>query len=92
MSSGISERRVAAAGEKASDLALTAAERLFQRLPFDRSRIDLLMFVSQTPDYRIPTTAAVLQGKLGLGQQCATFDVNQACQAPSRTHWVSPTG
>lgn len=79
--SGIHERRVAAAGEKASDLALTAAERLFQRLPFDRSRIDLLMFVSQTPDYRIPTTAAVLQGKLGLGQQCATFDVNQACSA-----------
>src|SRR5690349_14030953 len=79
--SGIVQRRVAAPAQQASDLALTAAERLFRHLDFDRSRIDLLVFVSQTPDYRIPTTASVLHGKLGLAETCATFDVNQACSA-----------
>jgi 3-oxoacyl-[acyl-carrier-protein] synthase-3 len=79
--SGIRERRVTGSGQQASDLALTAAERLIRHMGFDRSFIDLLMFVSQTPDYRIPTTASVLHGKLGLRERCATFDVNQACSA-----------
>jgi 3-oxoacyl-[acyl-carrier-protein] synthase-3 len=79
--SGIQERRVAGPAQHASDLALTAAERLLQSSNFDRSAIDLLIFISQTPDYRIPATAAVLHGKLGLAETCATFDVNQACSA-----------
>jgi 3-oxoacyl-[acyl-carrier-protein] synthase-3 len=79
--SGIIERRIASESQHASDLALTAAERLITSLHFDRSLIDLLVFVSQTPDYRIPTTASILHGKLGLSQSCATFDVNQACSA-----------
>ena len=79
--SGILERRVAGTNQYASDLALTAAERLFQSKQFDRSLIDLLIFVSQTPDYRIPTTASIIHGKLALSQSCATFDVNQACSA-----------
>lgn len=79
--SGILERRVVTSSQNASDLALTAAERVLNHLRFDRSLIDLLVFVSQTPDYKIPTTASVLHGKLGLSQSCATFDVNQACSA-----------
>jgi 3-oxoacyl-[acyl-carrier-protein] synthase-3 len=79
--SGILLRRVAGHEQHASDLALTAAERLIGSLKFDRSLIDLLVFVSQTPDYKVPTTASVLHGKLGLSQCCATFDVNQACSA-----------
>ncbi|MCE5306267.1 MAG: ketoacyl-ACP synthase III [Acidobacteriales bacterium] len=79
--SGVRERRVTNSGQCASDLALTAAERLIQSTGFDRSLIDLLIFVSQTPDYKIPTTASVLHGKLGLRECCATFDVNQACSA-----------
>jgi 3-oxoacyl-[acyl-carrier-protein] synthase-3 len=78
---GISERRVVSNGQCASDLALTAAERLFKNKPFDRNLIDALIFVSQTPDYRIPPTASVLHGKLGLKEDCATFDINQACSA-----------
>ncbi len=79
--SGIRERRVAGPGQCASDLALTAADRLIRQMGFDPSLIDLLLFVSQTPDYKIPTTASVLHGKLGLGENCAAFDVNQACSA-----------
>jgi 3-oxoacyl-[acyl-carrier-protein] synthase III len=79
--SGIRQRRVASATQFSSDLALTAAERVLAASPIDRAQIDLLLFVSQTPDYKIPTTAAVLHGKLGLGENCATFDINQACSA-----------
>jgi 3-oxoacyl-[acyl-carrier-protein] synthase-3 len=79
--SGVCERRVAGPHQYASDLALTAAERLIGHLGLDRSVIDLMIFISQTPDYKIPTTAAILHGKLGLSQHCATFDVNQACSA-----------
>jgi 3-oxoacyl-[acyl-carrier-protein] synthase-3 len=79
--SGVRQRRVAAGDQYASDLALTAAERVIAHLGFDRCLIDLLIFISQTPDYKIPTTASVLHGKLGLSQHCATFDVNQACSA-----------
>lgn len=79
--SGVNVRRVSAAGQSASDLALTAAERVLLHCGVDRSQIDLLMFVSQTPDYRIPPTSAVLHGKLGLAENCATFDMNQACSA-----------
>lgn len=79
--SGIVERRIAGTTQYASDLALTAAERLITNMGFDRSLIDLLIFVSQTSDYKIPTTASVLHGKLGLSQKCATFDINQACSA-----------
>lgn len=79
--SGISERRVTKPTQHASDLALTAAERLIGSLQFNRAVIDLLIFVSQTPDFKIPTTSSVLHGKLGLSQSCATFDINQACSA-----------
>ena len=70
-----------APGQCASDLALTAAERLFQQGGFDRSFVDALFFVSQSPDYRIPTTSAVLHQKLSLPQTCATMDINLACSA-----------
>lgn len=79
--SGVQCRRVANSTQHASDLALTAAERVLLCRKFDRALIDVLIFVSQTPDYRIPTTASILHGKLGLAQSCATFDVNQACSA-----------
>lgn len=77
--SGIRNRRVVAPGQCASDLAMAAAARLLEHCKVDRSSIDLLTFTSQTPDYRIPATASVLQGKLGLSQRCCTFDINQAC-------------
>ncbi len=79
--SGVLERRVSGPNQFASDLALTAAERLLTETALDRAKIDLLIFVSQTPDYKIPTTASLLHGKLRLSQNCATFDVNQACSA-----------
>jgi 3-oxoacyl-[acyl-carrier-protein] synthase-3 len=77
--SGIQERRVVAPGQCASDLGLAAAERLLDHLGVERDSIDLLIFCSQTPDYRMPATASVLHGKLGLAERCCAFDINQAC-------------
>lgn len=78
-SSGILERRVAASDQCASDLALRAAQDLFERYPVAREKIDLLIFATQTPDYLLPTTACMLQEKLGLPANCAAFDINLGC-------------
>ncbi len=79
--SGIRNRRVVEEGQCASDLAYAAAKRLIEKKNIDPKTIDLLTFASQTPDYRIPATASVLQGRLGLSEECCTFDINQACSS-----------
>lgn len=78
---GIRERRFAPAGMCASDLCFAAAERLISDMKIDKSEIDLLIFISQTPDYRMPATSIVLQERLGLGKQTAAFDISLGCSA-----------
>lgn len=78
---GIKERRFAEAHHCASDFCLAAAEKLLTEMEVNRSEIDLLVFVSQTPDYRMPATAVVLQEKLGLPKTTAAFDINLGCSA-----------
>jgi len=78
---GIRERRIAAAGQCASDIAQVAIERMLDHHGIERHSIDLLIFATQTPDYRAPATASVLHGKLDLAEHCAVFDINQACGA-----------
>ncbi|MCU1326987.1 MAG: putative 3-oxoacyl-(Acyl-carrier-protein) synthase [Bryobacterales bacterium] len=77
--SGIRHRQVAPAGICGSDMAQESAERLLQSTGFNRSRIDLLIFCTQSPDYFLPTTACLLQDKLGLEKGCAAFDLNLGC-------------
>lgn len=62
-----------------SDLCFSAAEQLLEKLAWERSEIDCLIFVSQTPDYILPATACILQEKLGLGQHCVAFDISLGC-------------
>lgn len=76
---GIEERRIAPEGTTASDLCLAAARRLLAQLACEPAGINLLVFVSQTPDYKIPCTATILQDKLGLSKRCLAFDVNLGC-------------
>jgi 3-oxoacyl-[acyl-carrier-protein] synthase-3 len=78
---GIYQRRFAPEGMCASDLCLAAAEKLLADLQVDRSEIDLVLFISQTPDYRMPATSVVLQHRLGLSKQTAAFDMNLGCSA-----------
>jgi 3-oxoacyl-[acyl-carrier-protein] synthase-3 len=75
---GIAQRRIAASGETSADLAQAAAEKLFAA-GIDPASIDYLLFCTQTPDYVLPTTACVLQDKLGLRTDIGALDFNLGC-------------
>lgn len=76
---GVERRHVVEEGECASDLCLASAEKLIEDLHWEKSEIECLIFVSQTPDYIFPATACILQEKLGLSQNCMSFDITLSC-------------
>jgi len=76
---GVLKRHVAVPEQTASDLCYAAAEKLIEHIGWDKALIDALVFVTQTPDYRAPATACVLQYRLGLSEECIAFDINQGC-------------
>lgn len=78
---GIFERRFADANTCSSDLCFAAAEKLIEDNQIDRSEIDLLVFISQTPDYRMPATSILLQDRLHLEKTCMAFDISLGCAA-----------
>ena len=78
---GVYERRFADENTCSSDLCFAAAEKLFADNSIDRSEIDLLVFISQTPDYRMPATSVILQHRLGLQNSTIAFDINLGCSA-----------
>jgi 3-oxoacyl-[acyl-carrier-protein] synthase-3 len=76
---GIRARHIAAPDECASDLGVAAAEKLFREHGIDRSSIDFLLFCTQTPDYALPTTACLMQDRLGLPTSIGALDFNLGC-------------
>lgn len=76
---GVLERHITVEGETASDLACGAAEKLFVANSIDRESIDYLIFVTQSPDYHLPTTACTIQTRLGLSKKITAIDVNLGC-------------
>lgn len=76
--SGIRERHVAADGEKTSDLAVRAAEAALASAGKTADDIDLIVIATATPDLTFPSTAAIVQGKLGV-RQGAAFDIQAVC-------------
>jgi 3-oxoacyl-[acyl-carrier-protein] synthase-3 len=76
---GISQRRIAAKGECASDLAFAAADKLLTSAAIERSAVDFLLLCTQSPDYFLPTTACLLQSRLGLSTKCGALDFNLGC-------------
>jgi len=76
---GIRQRHIAATGECASDLGVAAAEKLFAEFDVDRASIDYLLFCTQTPDYPLPTTACLMQHRLGLRTSIGALDFNLGC-------------
>ena len=75
---GIRERRRAADGETTGDLAFYAATHAFEAAGVKASEIDLIVLGTTTPDLIFPSTACLLQHRLG-ANGCAAFDVNAAC-------------
>lgn len=78
---GIYERRFADRDTCSSDLCFAAAEKLIEDNGINRDEIDLLVFISQTPDYRMPATSVILQNRLGLPHSTVAFDINLGCSA-----------
>ena len=76
---GIKVRRIAAATECASDLATLAAQKLFATGCCAPSEVDFLLFCTQSPDYVLPSTACLIQTRLGLSTRCDALDFNQGC-------------
>ena len=76
---GVTERRVASDNETATDLAVLAAENLFAKGTVNRENIDFVLFCTQSPDYKLPSSACIIQDRLGLSTQCGAFDFNLGC-------------
>ncbi|KTD62106.1 3-oxoacyl-ACP synthase III family protein [Legionella spiritensis] len=79
LSTGISSLRIAEEGVNASDLCLAATKHLLEMTGLSNKTIDAIIFVSQTPDYKMPATSCVLQGKLELNTSAVAFDINYGC-------------
>jgi 3-oxoacyl-[acyl-carrier-protein] synthase-3 len=76
---GIAVRRVADSKTSTSDLCYVSAEKILNDLKTDRSEIDILIFVSQSPDYLLPATSIILQDRLKLGKHTMAFDISLGC-------------
>ncbi len=78
---GVRERRCAIHDGTlcTSDLCCEAAEKLLSELCWNREEIGLLVFVSHTQDYKLPSTACILQNRLGLSKETMSFDVPLGC-------------
>ena len=75
---GIRQRHIAEESQASSDLALEASRRALDAAGMKASQIDLIVVATSTPDYIFPSTACLLQAKLGV-KGCAAFDVQAVC-------------
>ena len=75
---GIQSRFVVEENETALDLAVSACIKLFER-GIDKEEIDYVLYCTQSPEYILPTTACILQNKLGLRKNIGAFDFNLGC-------------
>ncbi|MFM0240003.1 ketoacyl-ACP synthase III [Paraburkholderia phytofirmans] len=85
---GVNRRRWADAQTSTGDLCRKAGEKLLAGLGWQADSIDALIFVSQTPDYRLPGTAFVLQAEMGLPSACLAFDINLGCSGYPQALWL----
>lgn len=76
---GIFNRREADKSELTSDMAVKASFNLFQEYNLSRDEIDFLLLCTQSPDYFLPTTACIVQDRLGLKKDCGALDFNLGC-------------
>lgn len=76
---GISERHIAYENETAADMAIKATEKLILEYSLNKNSIDYVILVTQSPDYFLPTTACVIQDRLGLPTAIGAIDVNLGC-------------
>ena len=76
---GIKQRHISNENETSGDLAIKAAEKLFSETNIKRESIDFILLCTQSPDYYLPTTACLIQDKLGIPTSAGALDFNQGC-------------
>lgn len=76
---GIKERHIAAENETAMDMAVSAAEVLFQQGKCQRDDIDFVLLCTQSPDYFLPSSSCIVQSKLELRKDIGALDFNLGC-------------
>jgi 3-oxoacyl-[acyl-carrier-protein] synthase-3 len=86
---GVETLYFAGVGQTASDMCFAAAEHLIEKLQWSREEIDGLLFVSQTPDYKTPATACILQDRLALSKNCLAMDINFGCSGFAYGYYVA---
>lgn len=79
MAMGYNTHRIAEPGTCSSDLCVFGLDYLFKNQLLEKQDIDAIIFVSQSPDYIMPPTSNIIQGRLGLKQDILCMDINQGC-------------
>ncbi len=86
---GFGTRYVVSENTTVVDLAEEAANILISELNIDKQAIDTLILVTQSPDYLYPASSCILHGRLGLSENCASFDVGLGCSGYIYGLWLS---
>lgn len=86
---GVRSRHIASDEICSSDLCAAAAKRVLESLQWDPQSVDALIFVSQSQDFFLPSTACLLQHWLGMSAACATFDVGLGCSGYPYGLWLA---
>jgi 3-oxoacyl-[acyl-carrier-protein] synthase-3 len=89
---GVLRRHRAEEDVTTSDLCEAAASRLLEKLGWERDSVDGLIFVTQSPDYRLPATACAVHGRMGLRTGAIAFDVNLGCSGYPYGLWLAMMG
>ncbi|NOU16863.1 MAG: ketoacyl-ACP synthase III [Bacteroidales bacterium] len=76
---GVTKRHISAKNETAGDMAIHASKLLFEEYSVSPSQVDFILLCTQSPDYFLPTTACILQNKLGISTKAGALDFNLGC-------------
>lgn len=76
---GVQERHISGETETATDMAYKVASILLEKSPEVRKELDFILFCTQSPDYKLPTSACILQERLGLSSKVGALDFDLGC-------------
>ncbi len=76
---GVEKIAIAKEHEKASDLCFKAIEKLKEKTNFDPSKLEVIIVVTQNPDYQIPQTSSIVHGMIDAPTNCASYDISLGC-------------
>ena len=88
---GVSSRHIVINNMTTMDLCISAAQNIFKQNKIDKSKIDALIFISQTPEYQLPATACIAQNILGLREDIIAYDVNLGCSGYTHGLFLAST-